>query len=893
MKRVFGIFLLGVFIGTTASLAILGNFSIEKIKKLITKATTHSSPTRSDASNPFQFSRKAPTQSPPKSHEGEIAPPTTPPPSRRTAKLSQETRAPKPTLARPDPQYKKHFPFVNTNAENRPAELTDAFLLNGGGNADSNYFSHHLHIKMMSELLERRGLPRQRIAIFETDGEDPHADQVITNHYKMLWLFEGLPEEQFFAPMNFVNTTLAGYRLQPAKRWSLKRWFRNYRRKIQGGEKRTLLLFVTDHGTRGRGPLGNKIELWKEQINVGQLRSYLRPLGQQVKVISVMSQCYSGGFANLLYKGPDRVHGHRCGFFSTLANREAYGCFPETATGQRIGHAYRFIKAMKRAQTFLQAHRQTLLTDETPDVPLATSDVYLEDELRRIARRKGLSFIPFVDQILQKIWQEQPPHLQEDIAMLKAVERHFELPIIRSLKALWKEIRRNRAMQKQVEKIDLWDKVFSEIKQQTIIQFYKRNNRIASLVEQETARSEIDQETSRVARLLYQAYRRFLDQNPLVKERIVSFHQHQKRIPEKVYLLQKREAFLLRLQVLLIRLAGLYYIHQSGTRQERSDLASLMSCERTSLGHRKIEGYLHSEGQLSEEEKAELQRRKKEEQILAKTPIRRLLPAWLGIVFKPTTSDWHPRFAQLAPGASQIVEVGPNTPASEAGLLPHDIIVSMDGRMLQFVNEIRERVMMANVKKKHYMMIFRRGRFKTISLHLKRLTLDGNELERLEADPNIQNSDTSVFGLKKRFKLPQKRRKEISPLVSLSGDPISIHKSGQATLLFFWATWCSGCKALVPYLRRLQTKYKRQGLRILAVTTDGKNLVQPFAKEWGPRFPFEIALDKQGQLSRHYRIESIPQLILFDKQKRQIFHLDRMPGNLPEYLDRKVAQALR
>ena len=112
-------------------------------------------------------------------------------------------------------------------------------------------------------------------------------------------------------------------------------------------------------------------------------------------------------------------------------------------------------------------------------------------------------------------------------------------------------------------------------------------------------------------------------------------------------------------------------------------------------------------------------------------------------------------------------------------------------------------------------------------------------------------------------------------------------------LVDFWATWCSGCKALVPLLRKLKARYHRKGLRILAVTSDSSKIVRPFANQWGRRFPFIIALDKQGRLARHYRITSIPQLILFDKNGRQVFHLDRMPGNLPQFLDRKISQVLR
>ena len=49
------------------------------------------------------------------------------------------------------------------------SRVTDAVLLNGGGSAESNYFSHHLHIRMIHELLLRRGLSKKHIAVFRID----------------------------------------------------------------------------------------------------------------------------------------------------------------------------------------------------------------------------------------------------------------------------------------------------------------------------------------------------------------------------------------------------------------------------------------------------------------------------------------------------------------------------------------------------------------------------------------------------------------------------------------------------------------------------------------------------------------------------------------------------
>ncbi len=600
--------------------------------------------------------------------------------------------------------------------------LTDSVLLNGGGQPESNYFSHHLFLEMLHELLPLRGVEKRRLTVFSTDGASPEADRLVVKNVAMDWLYEGLNEHQMIVPSLMENTTMKGQTLHPAKRTALARWFRDYTRKVKSRPKpSTLFLFVTDHGTKGKGPLGNKIELWRESINVRQLRGMMEPLGKQTRVVTVMSQCYSGGFANVLYESPGKVHGNRCGFFSTIASREAYGCFPETARSSRTGHAYHMIHAMQISQTFAEAHRRTLLTDDAPDVPLATSDVYLEDLLRRQARVKGRRLAAEADRWLARVkWSEPTRTLQADIRLLRRLEKRFGIAEHKQTAQVWQAIRANRAAQKQLQKLEeLWEQVLSEMRRGAIVRFYQANSVLSTKLESEMNRPGLDEQTFVLGRQLHTAYLRHL-KGKRDEVMLKQLYRRYGLVSKKVFHLHVKEAALLRVHALLLRIAGRTYLASSGSAGDRANLQALLRCESTSLGGQKVSGTLRAEGPDAPEEvdplKAAIARD------AARTPVQSLIPSQLGIAFQPTANGWHPRFSRLAPGAVVINQVMEGSPAEQAGLQVGDTIVSLGGQMLQLAGEIRLHVMLAKADQKLYFMVFREGKFLTIPVTLRRLS---------------------------------------------------------------------------------------------------------------------------------------------------------------------------
>lgn len=792
---------------------------------------------------------------------------------------------------------KRLKPLLNLGKKQR-GPLTDAILLNGGGETSSNYFSHHLHIRMMRELLLKRGLASSRIQIFSSDGENPQPDQVLSKALPMAWLWQQLPEWQLLDPMQQVNTTLEGARMMPARKIALDKGFSALARKVKARkDSSTVLMFVTDHGTKGRGPWGNKIELWREQLNVASLRRMMEKLGSRTRIISVMSQCYSGGFANLLYRPNWQVHGNRCGFFSTVANREAYGCFPETATKNRVGHAYRVIRAMRRANTYEEAHHKVLTQDLTPDVPISTSDIYLEDMLKRKYRKLRGSWVRGVDRWLTKVWKNPPASLQSEIVLLRSIEKTFYLRKYESLRSVWKDVKETRGIIQQVKQLDtVWSQVWKEVQQGTLMRFYRSHPSVARGVEYELNRPEIDGLTRKMGTKLHKAYLRYLERQPYLKKRLTRLHGRYEKVTQKIHLLFTHEAALLRVAKRLTRIAGLEYLRQGKSKRHLRNLNNLLTCERTPIGTRKVKGMLLAEGNVQEPT---------EPRKLPKIALASLFPSWLGIGFQAAPPGWNSRFEKLAPGAVLVNSLTVGSPADQGGLQVGDIIVAVGGRMLKLDNEVRDMVMLSPSGKKAFFLVQRNSKMVTLKVRLKKLDqqvvaaapsqpqgddngtphFDPNQAPNFptQRDPGWEidlEPDTRVFGLnkKKHHKGRPRRRKSPSgsaKLKSLSGNNITFPASKGVSMAFFWATWCEGCKALVPILRKIRRKYRRKGLKIFAVTSDGPSMLRPFKRKWGRRFPFKMAIDSRSSLSRRFRISTIPQVILFKPDGTVLLHIRR------------------
>src|SRR2546426_5481998 len=552
-----------------------------------------------------------------------------------------------------------------------PLEHLHVLMLNGGGSKAMNYQSHLLHVQQLLDVLFHAGVRPDQVPVISGDGADPAEDLAVRDVQPEpeFWLLRGTRlEHQLATPITYANSSVPGVELQAATKDNLRRWFKRARHGLGGRD--TLLLYVTDHGQKNRDdPLNNSITLWgpNESLSVSELRELLGMLRPGVRVVMLMSQCYSGAFAHLVSLKPrDPPAGNLCGYFSSTADRPAYGCYPENRGKENVGHSFDFIQALATLRRFPDAHAQVLVGDATPDVPLRSSDAYLDDLLRGKAAAGGEDLTALVDGLLREAWRDKAAW-EPEIRLLDRIGHAFGCFSPRSLAEL-------DAMQV----VDITDKLKTyKSAWETSLRSLAGENLdrfIAASADwkERTAPERIavldPAGTRALARALLADLAARTEADATSAGRLAVLRKKTQVAEAASYRMEVRLGVVLRMRAILTAVAGRVYLATRGTPEERAAYEALLRCEALALPA------ADTPLPASTATVAEPFPPYEDDVRLA----AKVLPAWMGIRFKQAeveTREHH----HLEAGATVVEAVYPDSPAEAAGLQVGDVVLGPPG----------------------------------------------------------------------------------------------------------------------------------------------------------------------------------------------------------------------
>lgn len=110
-------------------------------------------------------------------------------------------------------------------------------------------------------------------------------------------------------------------------------------------------------------------------------------------------------------------------------------------------------------------------------------------------------------------------------------------------------------------------------------------------------------------------------------------------------------------------------------------------------------------------------------------------------------------------------------------------------------------------------------------------------------------------------------------------------KIGKITVVEFWATWCAPCRFSIPHLSELQDRYASEGVTIVGVSTEDKQLVTDFVAERGGEMRYFVGVDRDKSLYRAYMsafdVRGIPHAFIVSADGRILWHGHPMTMDQP------------
>lgn len=280
----------------------------------------------------------------------------------------------------------------------------DYFLTIGGGyDPHGNQVSLERNVYFFRQLLAEQRTDNPSHDIYFADGKDPHRDLQFRDPDFECSTARHIAIE-LFGKLDDIDISYRNHRVEGVRDATSPRLIRDRLRELgdQFQDNDRLIVYATAHGGSGEDntPFNTSIYTWNHRrFTAAEFSEWLNDLPESTPVVMVMVQCYAGGFARTIFNEANPNQGLarqlRAGFFAQVHDRPAAGCTPDVdeesyqeyssffwaaiAGHDRAGNKIALVDFDgDEATSFAEAHAYAVCESETVDIPVRTSDAFLD-----------------------------------------------------------------------------------------------------------------------------------------------------------------------------------------------------------------------------------------------------------------------------------------------------------------------------------------------------------------------------------------------------------------------------------------------------------------------------------------------------------------------------------